>query len=186
METTTQSRIIENPVIKDRVIFLETAAETKGRYSLLQVELSPTGGNEMHIHKKFDETFTVVKGVLGVQVGDRIIHLQEGETCTAYVGEAHRFFNPSDTEKVTFNVLIQPGSTNFERSLQVMYGLSRDGLTNSKGIPTSVYHLGLLMVWSDTHLPGMGRWMEPILKWAARLAVKKGIDSQLKERYCHV
>lgn len=184
METTTQARIIENPVIKDRVIFLETASETKGRYSLLEVELSPNGGNEMHIHKKFDETFTVVKGVLGVQVGNRIIHLEAGETCTAFVGEAHRFFNPSGTEKVTFRVLIQPGSTSFEKSLQVVYGLSRDGLTTRKGMPTSIYHLGLLMVWSDTHIPGMGRWMEPILRWAARLAVKKGIAAQLQERYC--
>ncbi|HOY05933.1 MAG TPA: cupin domain-containing protein [Saprospiraceae bacterium] len=183
METKT-ARIIENPVIKDRVIFLETAAETKGRYSLLEVELSPNGGNEMHIHKKFDETFTVVKGVLGVQVGDQILHLEPGETCTAYVGQAHRFFNPSDTEKVTFTVMIQPGSTSFERSLQVVYGLSRDGLTTAKGMPKNIYHLGLLMVWSDTHFPGMGRWMEPLLRWAARLAVKKGIDRQLKDSYC--
>jgi mannose-6-phosphate isomerase-like protein (cupin superfamily) len=184
METTTQARIIENPVIKDRVIFLETAAETKGRYSLLEVQLAPNGGNEMHIHKKFDETFTVVKGVLGVQVGDQILHLQEGETCTAQVGQAHRFFNPSDTEKVTFTVLIAPGSTSFEKSLQVVYGLSRDGLTTAKGMPKSIYHLALLMVWSDTHIPGMGKWMEPVLIWIARLAVKKGIDQQLKQRYC--
>jgi len=183
MKTKT-ARIIENPIIDDRVTFVETSAETNGRYSLLHVELAPKGGNELHIHKTFDETFTVLDGVLGVQVDDQIMYLEKGETATVCPGQIHRFFNPSDTEKVFFSVLIEPGNRKFEMSLQVAYGLSRDGLTTSKGIPKSIYHLGLLIVWSDTHLPGMFRWFEPLLNWAARQAVKKGVDQELIQRYC--
>ena len=183
MKTKT-ARIIENPIINDRVTFVETAVETNGRYSLFHVELAPGGGNELHIHKKFDETFTVLEGVLGVQAGDQIYHLQKGETITARVGQAHRFFNPSATDSVSFSVLIEPGNSNFETALQVVYGLSRDGLTTAKGAPKNLYHLGLVISWSDTHIPGIFRWAEPVLYWAARRAVRKGIDEDIKKRYC--
>ena len=104
---TIETRVIENPLIKDRVTFLETAAETNGKFTLVQVELAPDGGNELHYHKTFDETFTVVEGVLGIQLGKEIFHLKKGESATAPVGSLHRFFNPSATEKVVFNVLLQ-------------------------------------------------------------------------------
>ncbi len=175
--------MIENPDFKDRATFVETAEETNGKFTLIQVELAPNGGNGMHVHTKFDETFTVLEGVLGVQIDDEILHLQKGESATVFIGQAHRFFNPSDTDSVTFSVLIQPGSSNFELALQVAYGLSTDGHT-TEGRPKNLYHLALVMAWSDTHLTGILGWFEPVFRWLANRAVKKGIDRELKYRYC--
>lgn len=183
---TLESRIIENPIIKDRVTFLETSAETNGKFTLVQVELAPSGGNEPHYHKTFEETFTVVEGVLGIQVGKQIAHLKNGESATVPTGSLHRFFNPSDTEKVVFNVLLQPGSEGFERTLQVAYGLARDGRTSRKGIPKSLYHMALIILWSDTNLPGLFSRMEPAMRWLAKRAVKKGIDAALVAKYCRI
>ena len=177
-------RTIENPIIKDKVVFLETAAESSGKFSLLQVELAPGGGNGLHYHKTFDETFTAIKGTLGVQVGRKVFFLKEGETATVPAGQLHRFFNPSDTEEIVFKVLIQPGSQGFEASLQVAYGLATDGLTNDKMVPKSLAHMALLVTWSDTNMPGVFSWIEPLFKWIARRAVKRGLDKELKERYC--
>lgn len=183
---TLESRVIENPLIKDRVTFLETAAETNGKFTLVQVELAPNGGNDLHYHKTFDETFTAVEGVLGIQVGKQIIHLQKGESATAPIGSLHRFFNPSATEKVVFNVLLQPGSEGFETTLQVAYGLARDGRTSPKGIPKSLYHMALIIRWSDTNIPGIFTVIEPLMRWLANRAVKKGIDKALIQEYCRI
>ena len=184
MKTKT-ARVIENPIIKDRVTFLETAAETAGKLTLVQVELAPDGGNELHYHKTFDETFTVLEGVLGIQLGTQIIYLNKGESATASTGSLHRFFNPSSSEKVVFNVLLQPGSTGFETTLQVAYGLAGDGRTNRKGVPKNLYHMALIIQWSDTNLPGLFSWLEPVMRWLARRAEKKGIHKALVAEYCN-
>jgi len=184
MKTIESSRVVENPLIKDRVTFLETAAETNGKFTLVQVELAPNGGNELHYHKTFDETFTVVDGVLGIQLGKEIIHLKKGESATAPVGSLHRFFNPSATEKVVFNVLLEPGSEGFERTLQVAYGLARDGRTSPKGIPKSLHHMALIIQWSDTNLPGVFSRLEPMMRWLAQRAIRKGMDKELIAEYC--
>lgn len=183
---TIASRTIENPLIQDKVTFLETATETDGKFTLVQVELAPNGGNDLHYHKTFEETFTAVEGVLGIQVGKQIIHLQKGESATAPIGSLHRFFNPSPTEKIVFNVLLQPGSEGFETTLQVAYGLARDGRTSRKGIPKSLYHMALIIQWSDTNIPGLFTLFEPAMRWLARRAVRKGIDKTLMAEYCRI
>mgnify|MGYP001156557903 CR=1 FL=1 len=183
---TIESRVIENPLIKDRVTFIETAAETGGKFTLVQVELAPNGGNDLHYHKTFDETFTVLEGVLGIQLGKEILHLKKGESATAPIDSLHRFFNPSASEKVVFNVLLQPGSAGFETTLQVAYGLARDGRTNRKGIPKSLYHMALIIQWSDTNLPGLFSWLEPVMRGLAKRAKQKGIDRALIAEYCRI
>lgn len=182
--TTKTARTIENPLIKDRVTFVETAAETNGKFTLVEVELAPDGGNDLHYHKTYDETFTVLEGVLGVQLGRQTMHLAKGESFTVPKGELHRFFNPSSTDAVFFSVLLQPGSPGFETTLQVAYGLARDGRTTRKGIPKSLYHMALIIQWSDTNLPGFFSRIEPAMRWLARRAAKKGIDKALIREYC--
>ena len=184
MSSTSAARTIENPIIKDKVTFLETAAETRGKRTLVQVELAPGGGNQLHFHKSFDETFIVVEGILGIQLGREVHNLAVDETATAPAGSLHRFFNPSTTESVVFKVLLQPGSAGFEKTIQVAYGLARDGRTTNKGVPKNLYHMALIVKWSDTNIPGLFSWLEPVLRWIAKRAVKKGIDRELVAAYC--
>lgn len=177
-------RTIENPIIKDKATFLETAADTNGASTLIQVELAPGGGNGLHYHKKFDETFTVLEGSLGVQIGKKISILNKGESATVPAGATHRFFNNSDQERAVFNVLLQPGNQGFEQTLQVVYGLAVDGRTTATGMPKNLYHFALIVHWSDTNIPGIFKLLEPVFRWLARRAVKKGIDQELIARYC--
>jgi len=180
----TANRTVKNPIIKDIVTFIETSNETDGHHTLIKVELAPKGGNDLHFHKSFDETFTVLEGRLGVQLEKEIIYLNKGESATARKGQLHRFFNPSDEHDTSFNVLIQPGNQGFETAVQVAYGLACDGLTNAQMIPKNIYHLSLLVIWCDTNSPGIYKWIEPVMKWLAKRAVKKGIDKELIARYC--
>src|SRR4051812_20004906 len=69
--TTAVAREIYNPVQRDRVTFLKTAAETNGKLTLLEMEVAPGGGNGLHTHTTYSERFTVIEGELGVQIGQQ-------------------------------------------------------------------------------------------------------------------
>lgn len=184
MTTALAPRTIVNPLIRDKVTFVELSVETGGKYSRIQIELAPGGGNELHYHKKFDETFACVSGTLGLQIGTTTMILAPGQSATAKAGEVHRFFNPSNDQPVTFDVTIAPGSPGFERMLQVAYGLAADGLTNGKGIPKHPYHIALIIRWGDTNMPGVLSLLEPLLRWIAARAERNGTAQSLIERYC--
>lgn len=182
---TLAARTIENPIIKDRVTFLETSVETKGKYTSLLIDLAPKGGNGLHSHRTFDEVFTVRKGRLGLRLGKETFMLEEGETVRVKAGDLHCFFNPSESESVEFHVLIDPGNTGMEIGIQVAYGLARDGRTTNDATPKNLYHMALLLHWTDINVPGFFSLIAPILGWLRQRAVKKGIDRELIRQYCH-
>jgi mannose-6-phosphate isomerase-like protein (cupin superfamily) len=180
------ARTIENPLIGDKVTFIETGAETSGKYTLVEVELAAKGGNGVHYHKNYSETFKVLDGELGVQVGKKNLILKEGEEYTVAPMVLHRFFNPSDSKQALFSVKLEPASSGFEKSLQIAYGLARDNKTNSKGIPKNMVDLGLLFKLSETNLPGFFSIIEPILYKLASRARKNGREKELIDTYCKV
>lgn len=181
-----QIRSIENPIIKDRVTFLETSSETDGKYTAMLLELAPNGYNELHTHRSFDEIFTVREGRLGLQLGQERFILETGESVRVKAGDEHCFFNPSSTERVVAHVLLDTASRGMEISLQVAYGLARDGRTTPKGIPRNPYHLALLLHWSDTNLPNFFKLFEPLVRWLQQRAVQKGIDHELILQYAKI
>jgi mannose-6-phosphate isomerase-like protein (cupin superfamily) len=183
----TQSlRTIENPIIKDRVTFIETAAETDGKYTAMLLDLAPNGRNELHTHKSFDEIFTVCEGRLGLQLGSAQFILEVGESVRVKAGDEHCFFNPSNTERAVAHVMLDTASKGLEISLQVAYGLARDGRTNRKGIPYNPLHLAMLVHWSDTNLPRLLWFLEPVMRCLKQLAVWKGIDQALIRQYVRI
>lgn len=175
-------RKIYNPIQKDYVTFLKTAEETNGEYTLVEVELAPKGGVGLHYHKTYLEKFDCLTGELKVQLGEEVHTLTSGMTATAFPTINHRFFNSSD-EVCTFRVELRPGSKGFEQSLQIGYGLARDGETKKNGFPKSKYALAWLFDISESNLPGWMSIFEWILRRQARKAQKLGINQQLTERY---
>lgn len=176
------SRRIYNPAQKDYVTFLKTAAETDGKYTRVEVELSPGGGVGIHYHKTYSEKFDCLEGELKVQAGRQVSTLTPGETIIAHPYVNHRFFNTS-TRVAKFVVELRPGSRGFEQSLQVGYGLARDGQTNSKGFPINRLTLAWLFEISESNLPGWMSLFEFILRRRAKKAYRMGLDKELIERY---
>ena len=125
-------RVLENPVIGDRVTFLKTTQETNGEYLLEQVELAPHGGNAMHYHVAFTEAFEVLKGNLHVIVDGQERVLGAGDTAFVPVNAPHRFYSTSD-ERVVFTIEFRP-ARQMEKAIRIAYGLARDGKT-TKGRP---------------------------------------------------
>jgi mannose-6-phosphate isomerase-like protein (cupin superfamily) len=181
--TRRDSRRHYNPVQKDAATFLETSEETGGERSLAEVEVAPGGGPIPHFHKTYTERFEVIEGSLEVLVGDETRVLHAGEEATVTKNTLHRFHNATD-ETVTFLCEMRPGQPGFEKTIMVGYGLARDGLTRSDGTPKSLYHMALLLEWSEIRVPGIFTVIEPLMRLLARRAQRKGIDWELEARYC--
>ena len=61
-ESKLMKRTFVNPVIKDTITFLQTTSESGGRVSEPEITLMPGGGNPVHYHKTYAETFIVIDG----------------------------------------------------------------------------------------------------------------------------
>lgn len=152
---------------------LATAASTGGARTHLRIELAPGGGNALHTHSTFTETFTAREGLLGVEVSGQRSVLAPGQRAVVLPNTKHCFFNPSEEHTVFFDVELQPANAGFERSLIMVYGLAQEGLTNEGGVPRSLLHLALLVHWSDTEPTGPVRMLLPVLRRLGRWLARK-------------
>ncbi|MEO5906708.1 MAG: cupin domain-containing protein [Saprospiraceae bacterium] len=177
-------RTIVNPVINDVVTFLQTAEESDGKVTEAEIRLMPGGGNPLHYHKTYAETFTAIDGDLGLKLGGKEIRiLKPGETYTVEPISLHCFFNPTEKE-INFNVKLTPGHIGFENALRILYGLAADGLTNKKSIPKSLKHSAIIVCMSDTNVPGLLTFLFPLLKRMANKAKATGEEQKLIDKYC--
>ncbi|MCI0399495.1 MAG: cupin domain-containing protein [Chloroflexi bacterium] len=173
-------RTITNPVLKDRVTFLKTAAETAGECTLVELELAPGGSNALHYHKTFRETFTVSEGRFGIELNGRQETLLPGQTVTAPAGSYHRFFNQSDGRSVCV-VELRPGQPAFEDVLRISYRLAQEGKTTATGVPKNPLYTALLFEMADTYRPGLlYRLATPILRLLALIAHQTGANRRLR------
>ncbi|AUD02071.1 cupin domain-containing protein [Spirosoma pollinicola] len=179
------SRTITNPVLKDEVTFLQTSQESNGRHSLVEVFLSPGGGNPLHYHRDFAEEFVCLEGELSIQLEKQIIQLKPGESAIVPVNKAHRFFNQS-TQPCRFECRITPGFPGFEQFLQIVYGLAHDGQVNGQAMPKNPFALGYVILISGTYMSGLMAVLQPILTWLGRQAIKRGLGRELQGRYIKI
>jgi len=177
-------RTIFNPVIKDTATFLQTARESNSKVSEIEIALMPGGGNRLHYHKTYSETFVAVDGELGLKIGKGETKiLKPGERFTVKPMQLHRFFNPT-AKPIKFNILIEPGHEGFENSLRILYGLAKDGLTDKESIPKKLTHTALVVTMSDMNAPGLLTWIFPLLKYLASRAKAKEEEQRLLAQYC--
>src|SRR6185436_1206383 len=145
-------RMIYNPIQKDSVYFLKTAADTNNEYTLVEVELADGGGVGLHYHKTYSESFECLEGEVQVQLGKTIHKLQAGQSATAKPNVNHLFRNRSG-KTCRFRVELRPASRGFEQSLQISYGLANDGLCKRNGFPKDKLALAWLFDISESNLP---------------------------------
>ncbi len=178
------ARTIENPLIQDRVTFLETSDETGGAYEYVEVELAPGGGVGLHYHLAFTEHFEAVIGTAHLELGGDHRELRPGQTASAPPGTLHRFFNPGG-ETIVFRVKIDP-ARRFEQVLRISYGLARDGKVRPKsGVPRSVLELAVIFELGETYLKGFPvRLQRGIFGLLYRIAKRRGVEERLLNTYC--
>jgi mannose-6-phosphate isomerase-like protein (cupin superfamily) len=181
-KTLTAKRVFINPIFKDKAMVLKSPDETGGMYMLAELEVSPGGGNFMHTHSAFTETFIAVKGTLGLVLNNKKYYLQPGESMTVPLHAPHHFFN-SSSETVSCHIKFTPGHEGFVKGIAIGYGLAADRKTNSRGIPKNLQHLALLIVLTDTKPTGLMGLLFPVFKLLAARVKKNGTEQALLEKY---
>ncbi|TLS51737.1 cupin domain-containing protein [Paenibacillus antri] len=184
MSHRTLPRTIENPLVKDRVTFLTTAAESEGAYEYVKVELAPGGGNGLHYHRTYSERFEAVEGELHLEVDGLLRSLRPGESATAPPGTKHRFFNPGP-DPIVFHTKIEPARC-FEPMLRIAYGLARDGRVRPKsGIPRNALEMAVLFELGESYMNGVPIWLQKAVFGSLyAVARRRGVEERLLRTYC--
>ena len=175
---------VTNQVTGEAITFLETAAETNGKYLYIQVALPPNGdGPPLHKHDEFEEEFEVISGNLTVTLGKEQHILTAGDKRLVTLGVAHTFTNNHD-EPVVFRVRLTPPS-HFEESVRIHYGLIDDGLVDEKGNPKAIEHTALILTLQNTLVVGLPLWIQrPLFKHLVKRGRKKGMYKEFSKYIC--
>lgn len=130
-----KGEVLHNPVTGELLRFLETSAETNGEYVLVECVVQPGGFvATAHVHPFQTETFAVVDGIVGFVAGGKEVLAGPGDVVVVEPGTAHRFWNAGDVDAV-FRCEVRP-ALQFERLIETMFALARDGKTNRRGLPS--------------------------------------------------
>jgi len=178
-----QKRTFFNPVMNDTATFIETAEESDGKHSLIEIELYKSDGPPLHYHKTFAERFEVIEGTLYLQAGKEQKQIKAGESFTIPAGMPHKFYNITN-DKVRFRLVFEPGHTGMENFIKIIYSLAADGLTKKNGVPKNFAHLATILVMSDSNAAGFLTLMSPVIRMVANRAKKNGTEEWLLDKYC--
>ena len=126
--------VVLNPVTGERSVVLVGTGDGFGDRLAAQLQVSPGGAVVgEHYHPSITERFRVLSGQLEVSLDGERRTLEAGADVTIPPGTVHDWWNASD-EATEVLVDISPGRR-FELMLTTLWGLGRDGKTNSKGRP---------------------------------------------------
>ena len=177
-----KNRIHDNPVLQNRIDFKELCEETNGTRTVAEITLKDRGRIPLHYHFEFSEYYEVLEGELKMQVGKEIKTLHKGDYLLIPVKTVHRYFNESGDD-VKFKVVIQPENIGYQLLVSVLNGLARDRKVNKQGLPVNWLVRGYLSVASGSNVPGFLSWLQPLLNWLYKLAIKRKVDKQLLAKY---
>lgn len=166
--------VLHNPRRRERVLLLNTAAETGGERLEMLVTQEPTSARmPVHFHPRQRETFTIRSGALTYVLGSaqpRIAHT--GETVAVEPGVRHTWWNDGP-ENVEMLGVIEPAGRWLE-FMETIYGLTNEGKVSARGIPNplqmAVVAWEFRQEWVPTAVPAPVRLLVlPILAALGRL-----------------
>jgi len=151
---------LRNPVTGETITFVETAAETAGEYTLIEVSVAPGGGVPMtHVHPYQSETFEVIEGELSMKAGRDKLVAVAGDVVSVQPGEVHRFWNDGD-RPVRFRCTVAPAGE-FESFIETMFALAADGKLNKRGMPNPLRLAVIAKAYfDDTRAAYVPAWLQ--------------------------
>lgn len=124
---------LENPCTGERGVLVK--APWEGDASLeADLFVQPDGAVVgEHIHRGFDERFTVKAGRIAFRLDGSESIAEPGDVVDIPHGHWHDWWNAGDEEAVA-RVWVSEGMR-FLQMIETLFGLARDGHTNAKGLP---------------------------------------------------
>ncbi len=143
--------VIESPVLGERIIFRKTAADTHGELLEFEAVAEPgTPGPVEHIHLRQAERVEVISGVMVARIAGREERVEAGQHIIIPASTPHTFCNggPGDLHLLAeFRPALQT-----ERFFEIMFGLARDGNTDTAGSP-SFLQIAVMSQAYDIYIP---------------------------------
>lgn len=103
------------------MLFKVTAADTEGRFSLMERTLPPGGPMPpAHRHMGNDEAYFVLEGVVEFHVSDEVLRATSGTFVMVRAGEAHTFGNTRE-EPARLLVLHAPALDRYFEELEQLW-----------------------------------------------------------------
>lgn len=137
-----------NPVTGESMRVLESSAQAfKVQYSLRPHGEIP--GEHFHPHQ--EQQITVLSGEMHLRIDGEHRIVREGQTASIPAGVRHFQWNPCDSEAVVIEEVRPAGR--LHDFFQVLFGLARDGRTDSKGYPSLVLSAALFSEFQDSIRP---------------------------------
>jgi mannose-6-phosphate isomerase-like protein (cupin superfamily) len=111
------------------VRFLIDGEMTGGRFSLVEHPLPPRRlGAPLHTHANEDEYSYIVRGRVGIQLGEEVLEADPGDLIFKPRGVPHTFWNAGDEEVRLLELISPAGFENYFRELAPL--LATGDLTN--------------------------------------------------------
>jgi mannose-6-phosphate isomerase-like protein (cupin superfamily) len=127
---------IFNPRTGQRVIFLQTGAETNGKLLRSESYYPFAGAVEPeHVHPLQESGAEVISGSLCFRVDGEERQLRAGESITIPANTPHFFWNDAQEEEAHFIGWFRP-ALEIDRFFESFFGLAQDGKLNEKGLPS--------------------------------------------------
>jgi quercetin dioxygenase-like cupin family protein len=125
---------IENPVTRERLVFLMTAQETNGELLRVEHVFAPGGSvPAAHLHPHQVERFEVLSGSPCFRIGDEERTARPGDVVAVAAGTPHTWWNAGDDET---RVLIEfRPALRTEEIFEILFALGRDGRLNRRSVP---------------------------------------------------
>ncbi|MCR5099146.1 MAG: cupin domain-containing protein [Lachnospiraceae bacterium] len=93
----------ENPLV-GRTWGTREVIHREPGYRVRKIVIYPGGSISRHTHEKRNENYSVVSGVLSVELEDRTVELKQGDGINILPGMIHRVYNGTDIEVVAIEV----------------------------------------------------------------------------------
>ncbi len=95
-------------VVGDRYRFLAEGKHTGGAYAIWHATIQAGGGPPLHIHRREEEGFLVLKGELRFEADGQTTIGKPGTFVNLPIGTRHRFYNASSEEAEAL-IMVAPG-----------------------------------------------------------------------------
>jgi uncharacterized RmlC-like cupin family protein len=141
-----------NPVSGERIVFLQTAADTDRQ--LLEMDdfwTRPGHRTLEHVHPEMQERWEVIAGSVRFRIAGVERIAGPGEVVIAPAGVPHMAWNP-DAAPVHLRIQMRP-ALRWELFVERLFALARDGHTDERGMPEPTLMLELLREFSREIAP---------------------------------
>jgi quercetin dioxygenase-like cupin family protein len=152
--------VLANDITGETIRFVETAADTNGERTVVEVTLDAGGGVPMaHVHPFQSETFEVLEGELSMKAGRDNVVARPGDAVAVPPGEVHKFWNAS-AEPVRFRCTVAP-ALQFEQFIETMFTLAHEGKLGRRGMPSPLRLAPIALTYfDDVRAPRIPAWLQ--------------------------